>query len=379
MENVRVVNNPRRVTIMDDTSSDNNNNNNNNIRLVRSEQYSPKSQTVNNTHLAGLDLLSNPKKKSGNSSGSDNESEHGSDDELHDFSINRDNEDDDVPINQENISTEDVAESIISDESSETEIPKTYEEILQEKQELLYGLDRLEKQGYRISRKYTMASNIDDIRYEFNKVKRQRDVDKSIKFYRKALMAITSGVEYLNNRFDPLDVKLDGWSESQMENISDYDEIFEELHDKYSGSIEMAPELKLLLMVGGSAFMFHLTNTLFKSAAPSLDEVLKRNPDIMRNLSQATLNTMGENMGASPNNPILNMMSQGINVTSNARSNVPVGPRPDQSTGSRSMRGPQGVDNILSSLQKGNSSPTTGRNRNRGRNKDSSDAIEINF
>ena len=109
-----------------------------------------------------------------------------------------------------------------------------------EKQEYLFKLDRLEKQGYRVSRKYTLASNLDDIRYEYDRIKRQRDVEKSIRMYRKGLMAVTSGIEYLNKKFDPLDVKLDGWSESQMENISDYDEVFEELHIKYSDSIQMA-------------------------------------------------------------------------------------------------------------------------------------------
>ena len=132
----------------------------------------------------------------------------------------------------------------------------------------------------------------------------------AMELYRKILMGFTSGVEYLNRKFDPLDLKLNGWSESQMENITDYDDVFEELHDKYSDSIDMAPELKLLFMVGGSAFMFHLTNTLFKNNAPGLDEVLRQNPELMRNLSQATLNTMGNNMGARPNNPMFNMMSQ---------------------------------------------------------------------
>tara|TARA_B100000780_G_scaffold250841_2_gene197171 strand:+ start:13030 stop:14166 length:1137 start_codon:yes stop_codon:yes gene_type:complete len=378
MDNIQIVNDPRKVTITNDTPI----NNEDNIKVVRNKQFSPR-PTARLSSLAGLDLLSNPKKQNGNSSGSDAGSDMGSN---HDFTINSDLDDDEDNEDGEGDDDDDdnmlggdnnddhfknnIAESVASDESSEAEIPKTYEDILQEKHEFLYGLDKLEKQGYRISRKYTMASNIDDIRYEFNKVKRQRDVDKSIKFYRKALMGITSGVEYLNDKFDPLDVKLGGWSESQMENITDYDEVFEELHDKYNESIEMAPELKLMLMVGGSAFMFHLTNTLFKSSAPSLDEVLKKNPDLMRDLSQATLNTMGGNMGVSPSNPILNMMSQGINVSSDARSNIPVGPRPDQGRDSRRMRGPTGVDDILSSLQSGGD----GR-----RSKKSNDAIEINI
>ena len=47
------------------------------------------------------------------------------------------------------------------------------------------------------------------------------------------LMACITGVEFLNNKFDPFDVKLDGWSEQINENIDDYDEIFAELHEKY--------------------------------------------------------------------------------------------------------------------------------------------------
>ena len=224
MDNIQIVNDPRKVTITNDTPI----NNEDNIKVVRNKQFSPR-PTARLSSLAGLDLLSNPKKQNGNSSGSDAGSDMGSN---HDFTINSDLDDDEDNEDGEGDDDDDdnmlggdnnddhfknnIAESVASDESSEAEIPKTYEDILQEKHEFLYGLDKLEKQGYRISRKYTMASNIDDIRYEFNKVKRQRDVDKSIKFYRKALMGITSGVEYLNDKFDPLDVKLGGWSESQI-------------------------------------------------------------------------------------------------------------------------------------------------------------------
>ena len=61
-------------------------------------------------------------------------------------------------------------------------------------------------------------------------------------------VAFITAIEFLNNKFDPLDLKLDGWSESIHENINDYDDVFEELHEKYKGKGEMAPELKLLLI-----------------------------------------------------------------------------------------------------------------------------------
>ena len=50
---------------------------------------------------------------------------------------------------------------------------------------------------------------------------------------------------------------------------------------KYKAKAKIAPELKLLMMLGGSAVMFHMTNSLFKST-PQVDEILKNNPDLAR-------------------------------------------------------------------------------------------------
>ena len=109
------------------------------------------------------------------------------------------------------------------------------------------------------------------------------------------MMAAITGLEYLNNKFDPFDIKLDGWSESVNENIYDYDEVFEELSEKYGGQSEMSPEIKLLMMLGGSAFMFHLTNTMFKSSIPGMDDIMKQNPDLMKQFAQAAVGSIGKN------------------------------------------------------------------------------------
>ena len=133
--------------------------------------------------------------------------------------------------------------SLRSDSSSVRRSPpkreKTMEEILEEKQELLYRLERLEKNGFKSVRKFNINSNLEEIRYEYDRLKKQRDVDKSIKFSRKILMAIISGIEFLNGRFDPFDIKLEGWSESIYENLQEYDEVFEELHEKYKSKVKM--------------------------------------------------------------------------------------------------------------------------------------------
>jgi len=96
----------------------------------------------------------------------------------------------------------------------------------------------------------------------------------------------------LNNKFDPFDLKLDGWSEQVNENIDEYDEIFAELHEKYKSKAQMAPELKLLFQLGGSAIMLHMTNTMFKSALPGMDDIMRQNPELMQQFTQAAVNSM---------------------------------------------------------------------------------------
>jgi hypothetical protein len=226
---------------------------------------------------------------------------------------------------------------------------KTIDEINQEKQEMLYRLDRFEQNGFKASRKFNMTSNYDDIKFEYERIKKQRDVDKSIKFQRKILMAVSSGVEFLNGKFDPLNIKLDGWSESIYENLQEYDEVFEDLHEKYKEKVKVAPELKLLMMVGGSAFMFHLTNSLFKSKMPGLGDILQQNPELARNVQQAAMNSMKQNEAKSGNSdPLFGMMMNQAQGMMNKRGGAGAG------SGPREMRGPSGVDDILAMVNNQN-------------------------
>lgn len=167
---------------------------------------------------------------------------------------------------------------------------------LDEKKEILYQMDRLEAKGYNLPRKFSMQSDLEEMRAEYHRILREKEIDASIQFQRKALMFCVSGIEFLNNRFDPFNAKLDGWSEQVHDRVGDYDDIFEELHEKYKGTGQkMAPELRLLLGVGGSAFMYHLTQSMFKQSKtqlPGVEEVLRSNPDLMKQFQSAAMNQM---------------------------------------------------------------------------------------
>jgi hypothetical protein len=230
-----------------------------------------------------------------------------------------------------------------SETNSETTVatreerPKSYEEIQKEKQDLLYKLERMEKNGAKLSRVYTMASNIEDIRMEYMKLKRQTDVDRSIKKSRNIMMMSVRGLEMVTKMFK-IPVHLDGWSEECWENLADYDDVFERLHDKYSDKINLPPELELLMMLGGSAFMFHVSNSLFKSSSiPNIDEILRQNPDIMRSVANAAVHSL-----QNQNNPMANMMAAGVNMSATAAGAsampmMPPRPMPTPATASSGM------------------------------------------
>jgi len=192
-----------------------------------------------------------------------------------------------------------------------------YKTIEDEKADLLNKISRLNKKGIQSSQRLSIFSDVEEIRTEYKRMTYSIEVERSIKFQRRMLVACVTGLEFLNDKFDPFDVELNGWSQNTMENIEDYDGVFEELYAKYRTKVNVAPEIKLVMMVGGSAMMFHLTNSMFKAAVPNPAQVMKQNPDLMRNMMDAVQRSQGAGPGA--------------------------GDRPDQGLRPGEMRGP-GMD-----------------------------------
>lgn len=172
-----------------------------------------------------------------------------------------------------------------SDSGSESSVKHKKDPKL-EKQDILLKLLALEKKGVVLTKKYSMSSKLSDLRFELELHKNNAEVDASVKFQQKLLMAAVTGLEFANKRFDPIGAKLDGWSESVMENLDDYETVFTKLHEKYKNRADLPPELQLLVTLVGSAFMFHLTKSFFSSAMPSgLNDL--QNSEIMKNISAA--------------------------------------------------------------------------------------------
>jgi hypothetical protein len=224
-----------------------------------------------------------------------------------------------------------------------------------------------------------MDNALDEIQQEYDRLVDAKNLEASLRFQRQCLMGVATGAEFLNSKFNPFDWELDGWSESVHENIEDFDEVFEELYDKYRGRGNMPPEAKLLMSLVGSGFMFHMSNSFFRSKMSNVDptDIFKNNPQLAKQFAQAAAqqagpgfgNFMGAAMGVQPQQmqpqyaqqmqqpQYAQQMGPGpFNQASNGIAppmQMPQSSYSQQQTPPqrREMKGPSGVDDILKTFQ----------------------------
>lgn len=221
--------------------------------------------------MSGLELLANKKKLNKKSE---------------DYSVKIENNDKDSKdsktkskgkkLSTAHSKTTKISKSISNDSSDLLERQKEKEKkinkenkndnIRREKSEMLYKLSKIHEKSKKDAGlfKLDMSFTLEEIKNEYERIKTNMENERMVKFCKQMLLMGVQGVEMMNTKFDPLGMDLVGWSESMgysMEN-QDYDEVLSELYEKYKGQGKMSPEVKLLLMILGSAAMFTITKKI---------------------------------------------------------------------------------------------------------------------
>jgi len=159
-----------------------------------------------------------------------------------------------------------------------------YATIEDEKTDLLIKLDRLKKKGL-TAKTFDVHGDIIELRSEVSRIRSEAELENSIQFSQRMLVAAVSLIEWGNKKYDPFDLYLDGWSMSIADNVNSFDSVLEKLYFKYRNKISMPPEMELMMSLAGSAFMFHMTNSMFKKIMPNAQQ--KPNPDMLRSMMSA--------------------------------------------------------------------------------------------
>jgi hypothetical protein len=167
------------------------------------------------------------------------------------------------------------------------------EHVMKEKYEMLRKFERLQKMGVPMRKRFTLDSPLDEMKMELEFMRREKQMDQTIKQFCDWYITGMSAMEWGSKNvaiMKAFGLNLDGLSESAQMNVVDMEEDFEELYDLYGDKMKMHPLVRIPIRTCMMVYMVHLTNQMARKAPiPNIDEVLRTNPDIARQLATAAM------------------------------------------------------------------------------------------
>ena len=158
------------------------------------------------------------------------------------------------------------------EEAFPTDSEPMQEEINREKQGYLLELEKLRQQGVQLTKQYTMHDTLEEIQYEYERIKMNQDSINAVNFMRDVMKLALTGVELANAKLGPV-LHLDGWSKEVTSDMHRYDHCLERLYKKHWRKGSMSPESELLFLLLGSMIMYHFKSKYFggttSAAAPA--------------------------------------------------------------------------------------------------------------
>ena len=204
------------------------------------------------------------------------------------------------------------------------------EAVLKEKYEILRKFERLSKLGVPMRKRFTIDSPLEEMKMELDFIKREKQMDNTIKQFSEWFVTGMSGLEWGSKNVGLLKafgLQLDGLSEAAQMNVVDLEDDFEELYDLYGENIKMHPLVRIPMRVCMMVYMVHLTNQMTRKAPiPNIDEIMRQNPDIARSLAAAAMQNQAQTMRAAPSQPPSNPLG---GLMSFMQQSVPPAPPPN--------------------------------------------------
>jgi hypothetical protein len=128
---------------------------------------------------------------------------------------------------------------------------------------------------------------------ELEFIRKEKDMDRSVQQFSEWFVTGMGGLEWSSKNVGMMKafgLQLDGLSEAAQMKVGDMEEDFEELYDLYGDKLRMHPLVRIPIRTCMMVYMVHLTNQMVqKSPIPNLDQVLKSNPEIARQLATAAM------------------------------------------------------------------------------------------
>jgi hypothetical protein len=174
------------------------------------------------------------------------------------------------------------------------------EALMKEKYEILRKFERLSKLGVPMRKRFTIDSPLEEMKMELEFIKREKSMDATIKQFSEWFVTGMSAMEWGSKNVGMLrafGLQLDGLSEAAQMNVVDLEDDFEELYDLYGENMKMHPLVRIPLRTCMMIYMVHLTNQMTRKAPiPNIDDIMRQNPDIARQLAAAAMQNQTQQM-----------------------------------------------------------------------------------
>ena len=209
--------------------------------------------------------------------------------------------------------------------------------IAKRKYELLRKFERLNKMGVPIRKRFTMDSPLDEMELELEFVRKEKAMDSTIKQFSEWFITGMSALEWGSKNVTMMKMfglQLDGLSQSAQMNVGDLEEDFEELYELYGDKMRMHPLVRIPMRTCFMVYMVHLTNQMaMKAPVPNIEEILRTNPDIARQMAAQAMQTQTQQFRAQQ------QQQQQVNVPTFAASAPPPPPANNPLSGLMSFLG----------------------------------------
>lgn len=136
-------------------------------------------------------------------------------------------------------------------------------ELMLLKLDMLRKLGELKQCGVHLSQNYNLDSDLDMMQYEYKLHHDIRSKQNSVQWMSHMMIGIIKGTEMFNDNYNPFDMKLSGLSDKISSDMHNYYAVLGDIYEKYNQpGKQMAPEMRLLLMISGAALSMQVNKVL---------------------------------------------------------------------------------------------------------------------
>jgi len=154
---------------------------------------------------------------------------------------------------------------------------------------MLRKLGELKQNGVILSQNYNINSDYNSMKYEYELHVGIKTKRNTVQWMSNMMCAIVKGVELLNDKHNPFDLKLSGWSDNVIATKSDYYDVLGEIYEEYTGTgKKMNPILKLFLMLTSSVATIQLHKGIINSL-PDRESKLEEDDEYIQKMRAKAL------------------------------------------------------------------------------------------